>query len=216
MPGPALTTWPFPGGLLERLGQPPDQVEGRSRAAARAVVGDRWQGDEAGLVASLVYAAGDPEMTAHVQIGRDPVGHARQALARGAGILVDVTMVSTGVRLPRGCRMAVAVRAHGAEELARRSGTTRAAAGIKRCWEDFGQGGVVAIGNAPSALLAALDLAAASGRPACVIATCPGFHIAAEAKAALVESGLPYATVSGSRGGSGLAAAAVNFLLEKT
>ncbi len=216
MPDPPLNVWPFPGGLLERLGQPPDQIEARSRAAARAVVGDRWQGDETELVASMVYAAGDPELVAHVRLGRDPVGHARQARARGAGILVDVTMVSTGIRLPGGCRMAVAVRAPGAEELARRSGTTRAAAGIKRWWDEFGKGGVVAIGNAPTALLATLDLAAASGRPACVIATCPGFHVAAEAKAALVESGLPYAAVSGSRGGSGLAAAAVNFLLENT
>ncbi len=216
MPGPALNVWPFPGGLLERLGQPPDQIEARSRAAARAVVGDRWQGDEAELVASIIYAAGDPELVAHVRLGRDPVGHARQALARGAGILVDVTMVSTGIRLPRGCRMAVAVRAPGADELARRSGTTRAAAGIKRCWEDFGRGGVVAIGNAPTALLAALDLAAAVGPPVCVIATCPGFHVAAEAKSALADSGLPHVAVTGSRGGSGLAAAAVNLLLEQS
>ncbi len=216
MPGPPLNVWPFPGGLLERFGHPPDEIEARSRAAARTVVGDRWQGDEAELVSSIVYAAGDPDLVAHVRLGGDPVGHARRALAHGAAILVDVTMVSSGIRLPPGCRLAVAIRAPEAEELARRSGTTRAAAGIRRWWEDFGKGGVVAIGNAPTALLAALDLAAAWGRPACVIATCPGFHVAADAKAALADSGLPYVTVSGSRGGSGLAAAAINFLLEHT
>ncbi len=214
MPSPQLNGWPFPGGVLERLGHSPDQIEARSRAAARAVVGVRWQDDEAELAASIIYAAGDPELVAHLRFGRDPVRRARQALAHGAGILVDVTMVGTGIRLPRGYRLAVAVRAPGAQELARRTGTTRAAAGIKRCWEEFGKGGVVAIGNAPTALLATLDLAVALGRPACVIATCPGFHVAAEAKAALVESGIPFAAVSGSRGGSGLAAAAVNFLLE--
>jgi precorrin isomerase len=46
-----------------------------------------------------------------------------------------------------------------------------------------------------------------------VIATCPGFSIAAEAKEELFSSGLPYVVTAGTRGGSGLAAAAVNFLL---
>lgn len=215
MPALPLNAWPLPGGALERLGRTPDQIEAHSRAAARAVVGDRWDGDTADLVASLVYAAGDPGLMIWVRLGGDPVARARRALTRGAGILVDVSMVSAGIRLPPGRRMAVAVRAPGAKELAQRSGTTRAAAGIKRCWE-VGNGGVVAIGNAPTALLAALDLAATAGPPACVIATCPGFHIAAEAKVALVDSGLPHVVVTGSRGGSGLAAAAVNFLLEHT
>ena len=73
--------------------------------------------------------------------------------------------------------------------------------------------GVAAIGNAPTALLAVLDLAGRCRPPACVIATCPGFSIAAEAKEALFSSGLPYVAIAGTRGGSGLAAAALNFLL---
>jgi precorrin-8X/cobalt-precorrin-8 methylmutase len=109
--------------------------------------------------------------------------------------------------------MAVAVGLPRAEALAQRSGVTRAAAGIKTAWDDFGAGGIVAIGNAPTALLAVLDLAGRAAPPACVIATCPGFSIASEAKEALVSSGLPHAVVAGTRGGSGLAAAAVNFLV---
>lgn len=209
-----MSRWPVPGGLLDRLGRPPHEIERRSRQVARALVGDRWQGDEADLAASLLYASGDPDLGSDLRFGLDPVGCARRAFEAGAALLVDVTMTGAGIRLPAGRRMAVAIRLPGAEEMARRSGVTRAAAGIKKGWDDFGAGGVVAIGNAPTALLAVLDLAQQCSPPACVIATCPGFSIAADAKEALASSGLPYVAVAGTRGGSGLAAAAVNFLLE--
>ncbi len=209
-----LTRWPVPDGLLDRLGLPAHEIEARSRRAAQELTGDRWHGEEAGLVASLVYAAGDPGLVDHVRLCGDPVGRARMALRCGAPLLADVTMVRAGIRLPPGRRLAVAVRLPGAEIIARRTDSTRAAAGMKRGWDDFGAGGVIAVGNAPTALLAALDLAQRCGPPACVVATCPGLNLAAEAKEALLASGLPSVTVTGTRGGSGLAAAAVNFLLE--
>lgn len=211
-----LRHWPVPDGLLDRLGLPPQEIEARSRRAALDLLGDRWRGDDAALVASLVYAAGDPGLVGAIELGGDPVGSARAALDAGASVLTDVTMVRAGVRLPPGRKLAVAVRLPGAEIIARRSGSTRAAAGMKRGWDDFGAGGIVAIGNAPTALLAVLDLAQRCGPPACVIATCPGFNLATEAKDALLASGLPCVAVTGTRGGSGLAAAAVNFLLERT
>jgi precorrin-8X/cobalt-precorrin-8 methylmutase len=208
-----LSRWPVPGGLLERLGRPPEEIEARSRQVARELVGERWRGDEAELAASLLYAGGDPDLVRDLRFGGDPIRRAHSALKEGAALLVDVTMVGAGIRLPAGRRLAVAIRLPGAEELARRSGITRAAAGIKKGWDDFGVGGVVAIGNAPTALLAVLDLAQSCRPPACVIATCPGFSIAAEAKDELISSGLPCVATAGTRGGSGLAAAAVNFLL---
>lgn len=209
-----LSRWPVPGGLLDRLGLPPEAIEARSRRAARQLVGERWPEAEAELAASLVYASGDPGLVQEIRFGGDPVASARAALDAGAAVLVDVSMVGAGVRLPRGRSLEVAIRLPGAEETARRSGTTRAAAGILTGWDAFGAGGVVAVGNAPTALLAVLDLAGRCGPPACVIATCPGFSLAAEAKQALVSSGLPHVVVAGTRGGSGLAAAAVNFLLQ--
>jgi precorrin-8X/cobalt-precorrin-8 methylmutase len=209
-----MSAWPVPGGFLRRLGRGPEDIEGRSRAAARALVGERWAGDDAELAASVVYAGGDPALAERVRLSGDVVARARRALDGGAPILVDVAMVAAGIRLPIGRRLAVAIRAPRAASLAAPAGTTRSAAGIELCWEEFGAGGVVAIGNAPTALLAALDAAAAGRAPACVIATCPGFHVAAEAKAVLAASTLPHLVVEGSGGGSGLAAAAVNFLLE--
>lgn len=208
-----LSRWPVPGGLLDRLGRPPEEIEARSRQVARELVGERWHGDEAELAASLLYASGDPELARDLRFGGDPIRSAHSALKNGEALLVDVTMVGAGIRLPAGRRMAVAIRLPGADEMARRSGVTRAAAGIKKGWDDFGGGGVVAIGNAPTALLAVLDLAMNCRPPACVIATCPGFSIASGAKDALFSSGLPFVAVAGTCGGSGLAAAAVNFLL---
>jgi precorrin-8X/cobalt-precorrin-8 methylmutase len=208
-----LSGWPVPGGFLDRLGLPPREIEARSRRVARDLVGDRWRGEEAELAAALVYAAGDAALVDCLRLAGDPVRRARAALAAGAGLLVDVAMVAAGIRLPEGRRLAVAVRHPGAGDLAGRAGTTLAAAGVERAWDELGAGGVVVIGNAPTALLAVLDLAARRGEPACVVATCPGFHVAAEAKAALAASGLPHVAVAGSRGGSGLATAAANLLL---
>jgi precorrin-8X/cobalt-precorrin-8 methylmutase len=208
-----LSRWPVTGGYLERLGLPPEEIEARSRQVARELVGDRWGGEEAELAAALLYAAGDPGLIEDLRLGGDPVASARWALGHGAALLVDVTMVGSGIRLPAGRRMAVAIRLPGAEEMARRAGITRAAAGIKRGWDDFGAGGLVVIGNAPTALLAVLDLIDNCAPPACVVATCPGFHVATEAKEALLSSRIPHVVVAGSRGGSGLAAAAANHLL---
>lgn len=209
-----LSRWPVEGGHLERLGLPPGEIEARSRHVARQLVGTRWEEeDEAGLAAAVLYAAGDPGLITDLRFGGQPVDSARTALAAGAAVLVDVTMVGSGIRLSNGRRMAVAIRLPGAQDMARRANITRAAAGIKRGWDDFGAGGLVVIGNAPTALLAVLDLAAHCTPPACVVATCPGFHIATEAKEALLSSGIPHVVVAGPRGGSGLAAAAANFLL---
>jgi len=75
-------------------------------------------------------------------------------------------------------------------------------------------GAIVAIGNAPSALREVIALAEQGlARPALVVGIPVGFVDAAESKAALEASGLPYVTVRGSRGGSPLAAAAVNAML---
>lgn len=202
--------WPLQGGWLERLGQAPAEVEARSRSLALQAVDGRWQGADAELAAACVYASGDAGLASRLALGGNAGQAGVEALRRGAGVLVDVAMVGAGTRMPR--PPAVAVDAPGAAELAAKTSTTRAAAGVAICWETHGRGGLVAVGNAPSALLAVLDLAASRGAPACVIATCPGFTLAAEAKAALAASGLSFLAVLGSGGGSGLAAAALNSL----
>ena len=197
MQAPRLSRWPVPGGLLERLGLPPEEVEGRSRQVARELVGGSRQGDEAELAATLLYASGDPSLGCDLRFGGDPVGRARTALRGGAAVLTDVTMVAAGVRLPAGRRMAVAVGLPSAGETALRSGVTRAAAGIRLGWDEFGAGGIVVVGNAPTALLAVLDLAKLGTPPACVIATCPGFSATKRSRGIFISSSAACNAVTG-------------------
>jgi precorrin-8X/cobalt-precorrin-8 methylmutase len=99
-------------------------------------------------------------------------------------------------------------------ERAAAMGTTRSAAAVD-LWEPWLEGAVVAVGNAPTALFRLLELVRDGGpRPAAVLGMPVGFVGAAESKVALAESGLalPFVTVHGRRGGSAIAAAAVNAL----
>ncbi len=199
--------WPIPGGLLERLGKPPGEIESRSRALAQEAA-SRFNGQDAMLASSCIYAAGDTSIVADLAIGGEPAKHGIRALQSGR-VLVDIGMVAAGATRIE-AEIATAVRFDGARELAERTGTTRAAAGMRLAWDSHGRDGVVVVGNAPTALLAALDLAESEGAPACLIGTCPGFTLAAESKDLLARSPLPHLALRGSRGGSGIATAVLN------
>jgi precorrin-8X/cobalt-precorrin-8 methylmutase len=124
-------------------------------------------------------------------------------------------MVAGGVtraRLPAGNRVLSTLNDRRTPELAKQLGTTRSAAALD-LWGDDLKGAVVAIGNAPTALFRLLEiLAAGAPRPAAILAFPVGFVGAAESKEALIEAGLgiPFLTLRGRRGGSAMAAAAVN------
>jgi glutamyl-tRNA reductase len=201
--------WPLPGGLLERRGKPPVDIETRSRALAAAAVAASWSGSDAELAASCVYASGDPEVVQRLSIRGEPAERGVEALRSGGRVLVDTAMARVGATRIR-AELVTAVEVEGAAELAARADTTRAAAGVRLAWDEFGRDGIVVVGNAPTALLATLDLADARGAPACVIATCPGFTLAEESKDALAQSGLPHFAVLGTRGGTGMAVAVLN------
>jgi len=96
--------------------------------------------------------------------------------------------------------------------LAASAGVTRSAAAVD-LWVPHLAGAVVAIGNAPTALFRLLELLAEGApRPAAILGFPVGFVGAAEAKAALAATDLPYLALLGRRGGSAIAAAAVNAL----
>ncbi|MGH6927281.1 MAG: precorrin-8X methylmutase, partial [Dongiaceae bacterium] len=100
-------------------------------------------------------------------------------------------------------------------ELAKSLGTTRSAAAVE-LWNEHLEGAVIAIGNAPTALFHLLERLQQGGpQPAAIFAFPVGFIGAAESKQALIDAKLsiPYLTLKGRRGGSALAAAAVNALL---
>lgn len=123
-------------------------------------------------------------------------------------------MVSAGIQ--RRTRVRCLLNDRRVPRLSRRLGTTRSAAAAE-LWRPHLAGAVVAIGNAPTALFHLLEMIGAGApKPAVILGFPVGFVGAAEAKAALAESpfGLAYVTLLGRRGGSALAAAAVNALME--
>ena len=144
-------------------------------------------------------------------------GEGRRALQNGAVVCADCEMVAEGVtraRLPAGNRVICTLNDHRTPDMAKRFGTTRSAAALD-LWGDDLEGAVVAIGNAPTALFRLLELSRdGAPRPAAILAFPVGFVGAAESKEALIAAGLgvPFLSLRGRRGGSAMAAAAVNAL----
>lgn len=169
------------------------------------------------LAVRMVHACGQVDLTADLRIHPELEPAARAALAAGAPIFTDAHMVASGVtraRLPAGNEVLCLLRDPAAALLAQRWGTTRSAAAVS-LWGERLAGAVVAIGNAPTALFHLLELISDGGpRPAAIIGVPVGFIGAAESKQALADDsrGVPYLTVLGRRGGSAMAASAVNAL----
>lgn len=197
----------------------PDAIYARSFALIRSEVAlDRFPAPLRPTVVRLVHACGMPDIADDLAWEGDPAAAGAAALARGAPVLADARMVAAGVMargLPAVARVRVTLDDDRVPALAQALGTTRSAAAVE-LWRPHLEGAVVAIGNAPTALFHLLErLAAWPERPAAILAFPVGFVGAAESKEALRAAGLgvPYLTLRGRRGGSALAAAAVNALL---
>jgi precorrin-8X/cobalt-precorrin-8 methylmutase len=169
------------------------------------------------LVVRLIHACAMPEILPDLAWTPDAIEAGRRALAAGRPILVDAAMVAAGLRrelLPAENPVLCTLGGPEVAERARVASTTRSAAAID-LWRGHLEGAIVAIGNAPTALFRLLELLEdGAPRPALVLAFPLGFVGAIEAKEALLEHRprLPHIVLRGRRGGSALAAAAVNAL----
>jgi precorrin-8X/cobalt-precorrin-8 methylmutase len=163
----------------------------------------------------LVHTTGEPSLIDDLVASQGAAAAGRKALNAGANVLVDAAMVAAGITKRRAYCTLNDKRVPG---LAKRLETTRSAAAVE-LWRPRLEGAVVAIGNAPTALFHLLEMIAAGApKPALVLGFPVGFVGAAEAKAALVQNpwGIPFIALAGRRGGSALAAAAVNALIGAT
>jgi precorrin-8X/cobalt-precorrin-8 methylmutase len=169
------------------------------------------------VVVRMIHACGMVDLTEDVAASPGFGDVASAALRAGAPILCDTAMVASGVtrsRLPADNDVVCTLSDPSVPELAARMGTTRTAAAME-LWRDRLAGAVVVVGNAPTALFRLLELVEEGvAPPAAVIGVPVGFIGAAESKAALAEhpAGLAHLIVHGRRGGSAIAAAAVNAL----
>ena len=178
----------------------------------------RFAGVAERVVVRMIHACGMTDLPRDVEMSADFATAAQAALRAGAPILCDAKMVANGVtraRLPAGNAVLCTLDDPQVAALAQELGTTRSAAAME-LWRPHLAGSLVVIGNAPTSLFRLLEmLDAGAPGPAAVIGIPVGFVGAAESKAALAQDGrVPFLVVHGRRGGSAMAAAAVNALAQ--
>lgn len=175
----------------------------------------RFTPEQEKVAVRMIHACGMVELADDIEFSETFVSEAKAALRRGAPILCDANMVAHGVtraRLPAQNPVVCTLAEPHVAALAAELGNTRSAAAME-LWRNRLDGAVVAIGNAPTALFRLLEMLDEGVRPAAVIGMPVGFVGAAESKDALAADGrAPYAIVKGRKGGSAMAAAAVNAL----
>ena len=178
----------------------------------------RFPDDVSRVVVRLIHTCGQVDVTEHVAFTDDVVTRTHASLAAGAPILCDSSMVAAGItrsRLPskgQANEVVSLVADPRAPELAAKLGSTRSAAAVD-LWADRLGGAVLAIGNAPTALFRLLELLDEGAPvPAAVLGGPVGFVGSAQSKDELIARprGMDYLVVTGRRGGSAMAAAAVN------
>ncbi|HSK38702.1 MAG TPA: precorrin-8X methylmutase [Arenibaculum sp.] len=197
----------------------PAAIYRRSFAMIDAEAGlDRLPCGIAGIARRLIHACGMVDIVGDLAFSDEVADAAHAALRAGAPVLTDARMVAAGVmarHLPAGNDVLCMLQDPQTDAIARERGTTRSAAAVE-LWLPRLEGAVVAIGNAPTALFRLLELIdEGAPRPAALLAFPVGFVGAAESKDALAGNprGVPYVTLRGRRGGSAMAAAAVNAVL---
>ncbi len=154
------------------------------------------------VVERVVHASADLVYVDDLVCDEDALRAGQRALHAGAPVVADVRMVAAGITaLDVVCRLGDA-RADG--------GRTRTAAAVRLAYDEVGPGAVWVVGCAPTALF---ELLALDVRPALVVGLPVGFVGAADSKAALRASGLPAVSNVSEKGGSAVAAAALNALL---
>ncbi len=209
--------------LVEKYALLPDEIDRQSLVmVAESLEGDasagRLSDAERYVLHRIVRAEGDPAIAADVRFANGAVDAALKSLEDTKRVITDVRMVQVGISRAALSRNDVAtdclIDAPQVAERARREGTTRSVAAVRELAPQM-DAAVVAIGNAPTALLALLDLIdAGQVSPAMVIGMPVGFVACPESKAELASRDVPHITILGRRGGSSAAAATVNALLD--
>lgn len=176
----------------------------------------RFTPEQEKVAVRMIHACGMVELADDIDFSPSFVSDAKAALRKGAPILCDANMVAHGVtraRLPAHNPVVCTLAESNVAALAAELGTTRSAAAME-LWRNRLEGAVVAIGNAPTSLFRLLEmLDEGVARPAAIIGMPVGFVGAAESKEALAADGrVPFAIVKGRKGGSAMAAAAINAL----
>jgi precorrin-8X/cobalt-precorrin-8 methylmutase len=196
----------------------PSQIETKSMRIIRTGLTRPWTEDEFPVVERLIHTSGDPALEEFIAIHPQAIACGLKALKEGANVITDVEMVRAGISKAKlkvlGGTVQSFLNAPGVAEQAKEWGITRSMTAFRMHPESL-RGSIVAIGNAPTALLEVLRLAENPETcPALIIGIPVGFVGAKESKDLLwARQSIPSITILGTRGGSPLAATVVNALI---
>lgn len=170
------------------------------------------------IVRRMIHASGDVSLADDVHFHSDPIAAGLRAIARRAPIVTDVTMVLAGINQTVAAKMQIPLycflNTRGAAEAAEQLKLTRCAYGFEQAIAQL-PGAVYVVGNAPTALQAlCAAIRERRVRPALVLAMPVGFVAVAQSKEEALALDAPVLTIRGRKGGSAVAAAAVNALLQ--
>jgi precorrin-8X/cobalt-precorrin-8 methylmutase len=186
------------------------EISKKSREMISQMVGDRDLQDR--IKQRCVIATGDPSVTEIIRFHNHPEQAGLAALSEQAPIFVDIKMVEAGV-LKTGHNSPIQPIIGQGDDMAQKLGVTRTSAGIMALQEKLA-GSIVVIGNAPSALLTLCQLIEEDkALPRMVIGVPVGFVNAAESKERLRGLPVPSITTEGTRGGTPIAVAAINEII---
>lgn len=195
-------------------------IEDESFAIIDAEVGSHsYPAAEWQVVRRVIHATADFEFNGLMAFGSGAIHSGIAALTRGCPVIVDVKMIAVGLNEQRlaayGCEVHGYISDPDVIASARAKNSTRAIEAMRKA-HGLGliDGAVIAIGNAPTALLEVLRLVREEGaKPALVVGVPVGFVSAAESKHALSESSVPFIAARGRKGGSAIAVAILHALL---
>ena len=201
----------------------PGQIERGSMEIIRAELRERGitpPPENEAVILRCIHASADFDYAANLRFTPDAVQKAMEALHGGTDLVTDTNMALAGISKPGLLKLGASAFCYMAEkqiaERAKAQGTTRATAAMDYAAEQ-NPGAILAIGNAPTALLRISEQIGDGLRPALVIAVPVGFVNVVESKemvfAACEEAGVPCIAAMGRKGGSSIAAAICNALI---
>jgi len=196
----------------------PHEIEGESFRIIRSEMGDHnFSEEELAVVVRIIHATADFDFQKIIRFHPRAIQSGLEALRRGCTIVTDVRMVQAGISEKHltglGGQTVCDIRRPEVYQQAQAEGLTRSTVAMRHNAGTI-DGGIVAIGNAPTALLEVIRLVREEGlRPALIVGMPVGFVKADESKAELLTLDVPYITAVGRKGGSPVAAATVNALL---
>ncbi|ULL14002.1 precorrin-8X methylmutase [Paenibacillus sp. H1-7] len=195
----------------------PQEIEEQSFRMITEELGEHPFTDEQySVVQRVIHASADFELGRSMLFHKDAIRAGIEAIRAGKTIVADVQMVQVGISKPRIAKFGGDVRVYISDpdvmEEAKRLNTTRAIISIRKAIREA-DGGIFAIGNAPTALLELIRLVKeGEAKPGLVIGVPVGFVSAAESKEELAKLDIPFITNIGRKGGSPVAVASVNAL----